>query len=312
MKKNNKLFCFIASSILIATFLGAIQKKITSVEFGAQWGPGMFAESAVVYRLLPIASFMRAKSLENIAKRWVKEDNFRDIFNKLDEGVLKVELRRQYYLLNHGEKLDDFPINFSVNELFDAGMLDKNIKKANKKAVLDLSSLKISNLYGLSKVLGKIEKNIESLKLDHNDLVVISNDSFSDYLYRLKKIDLSYNQIVALQEDCFVNLPNLDELYLGNNNLVFLSGDVFEKQSNLSNLDLSDNKIIFINSMAFYGLQKLQNLNLGDNQIEVLPPNVFQSLTGLKELYLKGNKIKRTDLVLDNLREINNVVSIVN
>ena len=54
-----------------------------------------------------------------------------------------------------------------------------------------------------------------------------------------------------------------------------------------------------------------QDLNLGDNQIEVLPPNVFQSLTNLKELYLKGNKIKRTDLSLSNLREINTVVSIV-
>ncbi len=216
--------------------------------------------------VLPLFPYMYAKTLEGVAKKFVEREDVRIQFEKLDESLFKIEVRRQFYLSSKGTVLDDQLINFSVLELLEAGMLDERIEAAREAGKLDLSNSKIGSLYGLTKVKEKVPF-IKELDLSNNSLVVIANSDFA-WFTSLKRLTLSYNQIVFLQEGCFDRLVNLIFLDLGHNEIVYLPPNIFANQRNLRGLDLSDNEIEFVHGMTLFGLKKLENLNLSDNPIE--------------------------------------------
>ena len=212
-----------------------------------------------------LLTYFQAKSQERIALEFVKRDDVKDIIKDLDETAIKMEVRRQFYLYTKGSMIDDVQVTFSILELFKAGILDQKIEAAKQSGRLDLSAQKISSLYGLSRVAGKVEGQIKELDLSSNSLVAISKKSFNSYLYLLESLNLSHNQIVYLQDGCFNWTKKLKFLDLGHNQIITLPSGVFKNLIKLEGIDLSDNKIKYEDPMWFVGLKKLKKVNLADN-----------------------------------------------
>ena len=85
---------------------------------------------------------------------------------------------------------------------------------------------------------------------------------------KLVMLDLSHNEIVAVQDSSFT------------------------RSFNLKDLNLEGNKIFKVTNRTFVGLCKLQSLNLRKNEITSLPPGVFFSnMQALISLDLGGNRI---------------------
>ena len=81
-------------------------------------------------------------------------------------------------------------------------------------------------------------------------------------------LDLSHNEIVAVQDSSF------------------------KRSFNLKDLNLEGNKISKVTNKTFVGLGKLQSLNLRKNEIMWLPPGMFISnMQSLISLDLGGNRI---------------------
>lgn len=135
-------------------------------------------------------------------------------------------------------------------------------------------------------------------------------------------LDISFNSVVEVAENCFLKTTNLTtlkinnnflkniplglfnafnretvpyngmkNLYLQNNKLENLS---FELPRTLINLDLSHNSISVLKQGIFDGLSSLTNLQLDNNLLHTLPMGCFLSLKSLKQLYLSNNTISVT------------------
>jgi Leucine-rich repeat (LRR) protein len=145
----------------------------------------------------------------------------------------------------------------------------------------------------LSELCNKKFKKLKELNLSKNDLIDIS---FLKELNapKLKKIDLSFNQIKNIIDDKnfskYYNFPQLEELNLSNNNLI----DIYEfkafKAPNLKILDISFNHF--------------NNINLAQN-IEVFKFNFdFPKLEQFNNSFCTEKNIERTGFN----KEINNKI----
>lgn len=248
---------------------------------------GIYSQNAKINMLLPSISFMRGISLVKIAKDFVRQDDFLINFDLLPESEFKNELRRQYYFSSGGKLLDKSPIAFSVLELLNSGFLNYKILGANKNGILDLSSLRISSLEGLSDLLDKIDIPIKSLDLSNNEINFIGVADFSSYFARLEKLNLSNNSIYEIQPGSFDCLLNIRFIDLGQNNITNLPDFIFSMCSKLAKIDLSDNSLRRVSRKVFFGLKDcLEFLNLADNPIKKLPNNFFAGFDNLISVYL--------------------------
>ncbi|MBD3231879.1 hypothetical protein GF322_04420 [Candidatus Dependentiae bacterium] len=246
--------------ILLATNIPTIQKTDDYY-----W---MYGISTAVF---PTIAYYNMKSIENSAKEIAKQNNVKKIFKKLPESPLKMQIRRQYYLLK-GAAIDNVEISFSIRELFNAGRLKNRVSKASQTKKLDLSNLKISNLNGLFEVLGQIKGTIKDLNLSHNLINIVYNNDFKFYLSQIKTLNLSYNKILSLQSGSLDELINLTFLDLSHNQLEFLPFGIFALLTNLNKLDLSDNPLEYLKPENFIGLKdSLRFLNLADTKIKKIP-----------------------------------------
>ncbi|MCK4651067.1 leucine-rich repeat domain-containing protein [Candidatus Babeliales bacterium] len=294
--KKSCLFLFGVSFLLLIMWAKPFNLKgkvdVVPVYLGSEWELGIFSASDA-NRLLPIINYLRAKEFEKFAKIIASREDIKDIFDKLSESQLKVEIRRQYYLYSKGEFLDNFPISFSVLELLKSEFLDRRIEYAKEKGILNLSNLRISSLYGLSDLLDQISPMIKELDLSKNELTVIRNDDFLYYFSRLEKLDLSYNKIRILSDGCFDNISNLRFLDLGHNRIVLIKPFLFSSLKSLWGLDLSDNFIRYLDKNMFFGLDYLKKLNLADNKIEKITAKTLEWLKSLQEISLEGNIVSK-------------------
>ena len=109
------------------------------------------------------------------------------------------------------------------------------------------------------------------LILSRNHLKRIPVDGL--YLYpRLKKLDVSYNQIELVDEKLQLNhLEELDISHNAINNLEFLHG-----MPQLRRLDLSFNQLLGLQNDTFIRSTKLHWLRIDSNPIKVLPSGLFR------------------------------------
>lgn len=281
MLKKSLLLLIFAQNIFAIEFVDG--------EYGAKWDIGAFTEAVEINRLLPIITFMRAASLINITKSFVRRDDFLFNFDNLPESEFKNELRRQYYLYKK-EMIDKIPISFSIQELFEANFFDNVISKASKNGELNLSNFKISSLDGLQNLMNAVSIPVNSLDLSNNDISFITFSNFAFYTSRLKRLILSNNNISTLQSGCFDNLINLEFIDLGQNYITNLPDFIFSKSIKLRKIDLSDNSIRRITKDSFFGLKGcLEKINLLDNPLVDLQENLFDGFEKLKNI-LWGRK----------------------
>ena len=129
-----------------------------------------------------------------------------------------------------------------------------------------LASIKIDSLLFL--------KNSKSLLLLHASGNYITDIcSLTKHLPVLTVIDVASNHISKLIKHCFMNLHNLQEVYISRNNL--------------SSVD----------PKSFQNLQRIIIVDLNDNLIRKIPANVFSNITALITFKLKGNPLKHIEMI---------------
>lgn len=102
----------------------------------------------------------------------------------------------------------------------------------------------------------------DTLDMSWNLFHLVPNFASED----LRKLDMSHNQVKAIDDKNFVKIPNLREL------------------------NLSWNKIESLSINAFAGLKKLFKLDLSRNLLSKITTNVFSSIPHLEQLYLSRNR----------------------
>ena len=137
---------------------------------------------------------------------------------------------------------------------------------------LDLgnNNLKIVNASGL---LQRLE-NLETLILKDNDL---SSFYFSGTHRKLKKLDLSGNQISSISRDLgLMGLAGMTELNLAGNKIQSLPRDSFQPLgSSLKYLSLKQNRIENLEEGSLDGLGHLIELGLSKNRLSSFPKGIF-------------------------------------
>ena len=102
--------------------------------------------------------------------------------------------------------------------------------------------------------------NVTGLRISHTSISTVSGTICG--MERMVLLDLSYNKISKLRDNCFNKLPLLRSVSLSGNQLVELRGDVFR------------------------GLQKLAYIFMDNNRLEYIDPQVFSNKSDLKGLTL--------------------------
>ena len=108
-------------------------------------------------------------------------------------------------------------------------------------------------------------------------------------------VDVSFNQLTALQERHLSHLPRLRHLDLSHNVLRQVDKRALWKLQELETLDLSHNRLTFLSNQTFINLPSLQSLKLDYNQLKAIQQDVFQGLTQLLHLDVGNNRLERLE-----------------
>lgn len=159
------------------------------------------------------------------------------------------------------------------------------------------------------------------LNFSHNYISTLKSPMSGTVHPLLTTIDLSYNLINKVPDNCFSSFNDLKHLNLSHNSISHFSATVFEGISQLESLYLSNNKLSSIannlkglknikilhldynyisNISDLNALIYLEELKLGHNEIEVINENTFSTLTNLAKLDLSHNNINVISTQLKN------------
>lgn len=139
---------------------------------------------------------------------------------------------------------------------------------------------------------------LETLLLNENRIVSISNLIKSLDVSTLITLDLSRNRIQRIEEKFPPNFGNINNIYLQNNYIELIEDFVFENLKNLTELNLNSNRIRLISKFTFVGMDALKKLFLSYNFIEAIADVSFLNLTSLVELQLNANNIRLVNFIL--------------
>ncbi|XP_061805574.1 trophoblast glycoprotein isoform X1 [Nerophis lumbriciformis] len=142
-----------------------------------------------------------------------------------------------------------------------------------------------------------IPVNTTFLWITGNNIPNINQDSFPARLELLTDLYLNGNDLEAVEEMVFQNLPNLERLDLSNNKIQTFSENAFPGESKLQVLNLSrsfhnHSSVSEVLSIIQSGnLLQLTVLDLSDNDIVLLPDGTFTGLSNLVNLNLRNSSV---------------------
>lgn len=207
-------------------------------------------------------------------------------------------------LVGTSSSLTGLQQNFSVQELFDYGMLPK-ITTQNGLQQLNLKGKNINDLTGLGVVPGI--QDVQILVLDKNNINTIVPGVFVG-LNKLQELRLEDNVMTEIVPGAFAGLHSLNKLFLRGNRIRTIKPGTFKELNNLKELWLSNNIIDAVLPGAFWGLDKLERLQLYQNQIAQIPLEALDNLVELKNLDLGGNRIQRNsarkEAIIRRMKEV--------
>ena len=135
-----------------------------------------------------------------------------------------------------------------------------------------------------------VEDSITELDLSTKGIVILENKAFLE-LTNLEILWLHGNNISFLEENTFAGLKKLQKLYLYYNKIKNLPKGIFSQLISLKRLELSMNQISMLNKDVFRENKKLEKLSLDFNQLHELPETLFDNNTNLESLVLSSNNI---------------------
>ncbi|XP_058817484.1 connectin-like [Topomyia yanbarensis] len=134
----------------------------------------------------------------------------------------------------------------------------------------------------------------EEISLERNEIIELDKEALVR-LPQLKRLNLDFNNLTMLHDDVFVDLTSLDELKLESNQLSVLTREIFKGLGNLRFLKLTANSISYIGDTVFAELWSLHELDLDSNHIEKLSARAFDGLNNLRRLNLENNRLTRLE-----------------
>ncbi|XP_039440093.1 protein slit isoform X3 [Culex pipiens pallens] len=140
----------------------------------------------------------------------------------------------------------------------------------------------------LTSVPATLPEDTTELRLEQNYITEIPPKAFAAHR-RLKRIDLSNNNISRVAYDAFSGLKSLTSLVLYGNKIKDLPASVFKGLTSLQLLLLNANEITCVRKDAFKDLQNLSLLSLYDNNIQTLANGTFDALKSIQTLHLARN-----------------------
>ncbi|XP_062864239.1 slit homolog 2 protein [Trichomycterus rosablanca] len=141
---------------------------------------------------------------------------------------------------------------------------------------------------GLTEIPTNLPETITEIRLEQNSIKIIPPGAFTPYK-RLRRIDLSNNQISEMAADSFQGLRSLNSLVLYGNKVTELPKGLFDGLFSLQLLLLNANKINCLRVDAFQDLQNLNLLSLYDNKLQTIAKGTFSSLRAIQTLHLAQN-----------------------
>ncbi|XP_060600682.1 slit homolog 3 protein-like [Ruditapes philippinarum] len=197
-------------------------------------------------------------------------------------------------------------LDLSSNRL-DESSIESRALDLTKLVTIDLSF----NLY--KSIPKSLPANISKLWFFNNNVQILKSDSFLNYT-NLQYVDLSNNNMVAIEKGAFDPLLFLQTLYIPFNNLTdeSIPPGTFNGSTNLQllsvrfnllqhmfkylpcslqYLDYVGNKIITIPAYSFVDLPNLQTLSFWEGQVTTIEDNAFFGLSKLKILDMNMDKL---------------------
>lgn len=171
--------------------------------------------------------------------------------------------------------------------------------------LLDLSSNLLTTLN--SDAFAGLENTLLSLRLSQNRISSISSPPIT--LMKLKRLDLSENELTDFPRNTFSLLPSLEYLNISHNyNLSNIPNGILHKLTKLRVLDLSYTGLKSVSSDLFKQTPSVRGIFLSHNQISEITDNTFANLENLTSIdlsYNNINNIKQSSFVnVMNIREL--------
>ncbi|XP_039759400.1 chaoptin-like [Pararge aegeria] len=134
-----------------------------------------------------------------------------------------------------------------------------------------------------------VSSKITSIDLSYNYLESLPDNCFEMFLY-LKYLDLSYNKLKQFDVLTFEGMTKLETLKLSNNEISDIDQNL-ARFRNLKHLTLDNNQLTSLTNLNFKTLTSLENLNISSNMIKHIDDQSFATLRNIAQLDLSHNKI---------------------
>ena len=148
---------------------------------------------------------------------------------------------------------------------------------------------------------------LKELIFTRNIIPIVPSSSFVN-LENLEKIWLVGNRIESIHKEAFLGLNSLDEINLDYNPLFKPQENSFDKLTNLKKLSLSNCQIKNLPKDFLKGLENLIKLDLRFNHISSWDKELFINTPSLVDLNLSNNNItKISNTTFDNLKNLEKI-----
>lgn len=137
---------------------------------------------------------------------------------------------------------------------------------------------------------------IYELDLSYNNIEALNELTFLKF-YSLEMLNLSYNRITTVGNLTFGSLIRLMDLDLSFNLIHAIEKEAFNRLYALESLNLRENCLITINEHQFHFNDHLSSVLMDHNQISFLPSTLFDALSMVEEVF-------EIDLSFNNLRKM--------
>uniref|UniRef100_A0A8C4N8X6 Slit homolog 1a (Drosophila) n=1 Tax=Eptatretus burgeri TaxID=7764 RepID=A0A8C4N8X6_EPTBU len=142
---------------------------------------------------------------------------------------------------------------------------------------------------GLTRLPNRLPQYTTELRLNNNEISVLEATGLFKKLPHLRKINLSNNRLLEMEDGAFEGASQVTELLLIGNRLDIIQGDMFRGLNSLKTLMLRSNRLTCLGNNSFAGLSTIRLLSLYDNQISSVAPGAFAGLHSLSTLNLLAN-----------------------
>ena len=221
----------------------------------------------------------------------------------LDSADLINELKSLKSLVNLTVENSDLDIeniltNANLSSLRYLNLKNNAIRLVHNEDTLFSNLIKLEGLSLCGNVIKFIDSsklemlpaNLFELRLNENEIEIISNGSFKT-LKNLTYLNLASNRIVAINKNTFVGLERLRALFLDKNLITIIERATFDYLIHLETLSLAFNNIKSIYRNSISAMLNLVELNASFNKIDNIEDNLFFNLTRLRKIDFTNNHI---------------------